>query len=250
MSLLRSGAWGHIGDMNFQLLPYFSLVRLTGADTINLLERLVTCRVDTLVTGDQTPGALLTPQGKVIADFLLTRTAEGCDLVVHTEAAEDLAKRLKMFRLRAAVAIEILELPAAQIDQAARIEAGLAAFGQDFTSTEVFPTDINLDVNGGIDYKKGCFVGQEVVSRMKRRGKVRKRTLVVTGSGLSVGANVSAGDKRLGEITSTAEKVALARLRTDHLMTAMDDGVPITVDGEPVEMSIPSWLAAEVETTA
>lgn len=242
-------AWGHIGDMNFQLLPYFSLIRLTGTDTIGLLERLVTCRVDTLVAGDQTPGALLTPQGKVIADFLLTRTAEGCDLQVHSEAAADLAKRLKMFRLRAAVAIDALEFPETQIDEVARIKAGLAVFCRDFKSADIFPTDINLDVNGGIDYKKGCFVGQEVVSRMKRRGKIRKRTLVITGTGLSIGANLNAGDKRLGEITSATGNVALARLRTDHLMTAKEAGLPLTVDGDPVEISIPSWLPAEVEAT-
>ena len=91
--------------MNNMSLPYTIRLRLEGPDTINLLERIVTCRVDDLTVDENRPGALLTPQGKIIADFHLTRTETGCDLLVHADAAADLEKRLKMFRLRADVQI-------------------------------------------------------------------------------------------------------------------------------------------------
>lgn len=235
--------------MTTHLLGYDKVLRLEGDDTIALLERLVTCRVDTLTPGDTTPGALLTPQGKVLADFDLTRTETGCNLRVSSLAADDLAKRLKLFRLRAAVDISVIDAPATPIDHTARIAAGLPAFGEDFEANSVFPTDINLDRRGGVDYKKGCFVGQEVVSRMKRRGKIRKRTLLINGQGLSKGADVRAGTTLLGEITSTAGGLALARLRTDNAHKALEAGTEISVDGTPITLELPDWVSLDLETT-
>ena len=79
-----------------------------------------------------------------------------------------------------------------------------------------FPSDVNMDVMNGIDYKKGCFVGQEVASRMKRRGKIRKRTVLVKGDDLSQGDQVMVGDVPAGTITSSAGPLALALLRIDR----------------------------------
>lgn len=228
-------------------LPYTACLKLIGPDTVTLLERLVTCRVDDMSTGDQRPGALLTPQGKIIADFHLTRTQDGCDLQVHDDAVADLEKRLKMFRLRADVKIERTALPTSPHDELARIKSGLAVFGTDFMAADVFPTDINLDIRGGIDYKKGCFVGQEVVSRMKRRGKIRKRTIAITGKDLTKGNAITAGTKRLGQVTSAAQDHALAILRIDHLATALADGTPLTCEGATISPTLPDWLRTEME---
>lgn len=235
---------------NLAALPYSACLQLTGPDTIQLLERLVTCRVDTMSLSEQVPGALLTPQGKVIADFLLTRTDEGCDLLTSAQAVADLEKRLKMFRLRADVQIAHIDLPDVLFDHAARIEAGQPAFGHDFTASDVFPTDINLDVLGGIDYKKGCFVGQEVVSRMKRRGKIRKRTVRLSGQSLAAGQDVRAGEILLGQITSAADDNALAIVRIDQLNKALKAGTPIEADRKPVKPALPDWLTDEMEALA
>lgn len=227
--------------------PYASVLTLSGPDTITLLERLVTCRVDNLTAGENLPGALLTPQGKIIADFHLTRTNDGCTLQVHADAAADLEKRLKMFRLRSDVKISSEAISPPSLDDQARIESGLSVYGADFAGSDVFPTDINLDVRGGVDYKKGCFVGQEVVSRMMRRGKIRKRTLILRGEGLTKGDPVLAGERRLGFITSATDISALAILRIDHLSQALIDKAELSSNGAPLEPALPDWVKAEME---
>jgi len=236
--------------MKSSLLPYTTRITLDGPDTVALLERLVTCRVEGLAAGAQTPGALLTPQGKVLADFLLTRTEAGATLDVSPQIAADLEKRLKMFRLRAEVDIIRKDEPETAIDHMARITALHPAFGHDFETASVFPTDINLDIAGGIDYKKGCFVGQEVVSRMARRGKIRKRTVRLEGQGLEAGQDVHAYGKRLGTITSASDTNALAVLRIDHLRAAVDAGTVITSKDQPVVVHCPDWLNSEMEALA
>ena len=229
-------------------LPYTHMLRLTGPDTIILLERLVTCRVDDMAIGDHRPGALLTPQGKIIADFYVTRTGHGCDLRTHYEIAPSLEKRLKLFRLRADVEITSTALETVtKTDHTARVDAGLPIYGEDFTTADVFPTDINLDIRGGIDYKKGCFVGQEVVSRMKRRGKIRKRSITLKGNNLKTGEPVMAEGKRLGFITSATETNALAILRIDYLASALGDQVRLTSAEIPISPALPEWLQIEME---
>lgn len=227
--------------------PYSVKLHLTGPDTVTLLERIVTCRVDDLIKGEQRPGALLTPQGKIIADFWLKRMEDGCVLHVHSDAAPDLAKRLKMFRLRADVAIKLQNGGAPEVDHQSRIDKGLPVFGEDFGGSDVFPTDINLDIRGGIDYKKGCFVGQEVVSRMKRRGKIRKRSVTLLGNRLQKGQSIKAGDKRLGQVTSATDRAALAILRIDYLAEALETGAALTSDDCPVTAQLPDWLISEME---
>lgn len=226
---------------------YTARLTLDGPDTVTLLERLVTCRVDDMQADDARPGALLTPQGKIIADFYLTRTPTGCTLDLHSDIAEALEKRLKMFRLRADVQITRSDLNLPPQDGDARIVANLPMFGEDFGTAEVFPTDVNLDIRGGIDYKKGCFVGQEVVSRMKRRGKIRKRSAVLEGAGLEKGAPIMAGEKRLGFITSASQTHAIAVLRIDHLAAALAAGTSLCSGDTPLTATLPDWLAAEME---
>ncbi len=223
-----------------------ALIRLQGEDTISLLERLVTNDTTDWDAGEARYGALLTPQGKVIADFVAARTNDGVDLNVAESAAADLEKRLKMFRLRADVDINRsgdAELPYGP--DADRMMAIRAVQGLDFGSADVFPADINMDRHGGVALNKGCFVGQEVVSRMHRRGKIRKRTLLVRGEGLEKGASVMAGGP-LGEITSTCEGLGLARVRIDRLVKAEAAGTPIHVNDKAVTLEKPDWLEAEM----
>ncbi|MBD3771255.1 MAG: folate-binding protein YgfZ [Rhodobacterales bacterium] len=257
-----------------------SLIRLTGPDTLALLERTVTHSVADWTVGEVRYGALLTPQGKIITDYIVLKTDDGVLVDVHEEAAEDLMKRLKMFRLRTAVEIGLDEtvaavraaegrdprspglwgrawLPLAEAgdmipDQdwhAHRIAAGVPEWGADYRAADAFPTDINMDVMGGIDYKKGCFVGQEVASRMKRRGKIRKRTLVVHGAGLETGADILASAP-IGTVTSNAGESGLALVRTDRLQKAMAEGAALTCNGAPVQFDLPGWAEAELAALA
>jgi len=261
--------------MSKRALPNRAIIRLSGPDMLALLDRTVTHSVDNWNTGEMRYGALLTPQGKIIADYLAMLSLDNIYLDVHADAADDLEKRLRMFRLRSDVRIERLtddvvtegswadvrsaKLPRRAISpkaeigldmpedewHALRIAAGVPEWGADYRAAEVFPTDVNMDVMGGIDYKKGCFVGQEVASRMKRKGKIRKRTLPVHGAGLEAGADILA-EAPIGQVTSVAGDSGLALIRTDRLVAAETAGIALTCLGQPVTIDRPSWLDLEL----
>lgn len=251
-------------------LPHRAVLSLDGPDTISLLERTVTHNVTGWISGEMRFGGLLTPQGKIIVDYLATRTETGVLIDVHEDAIDDLAKRLKLFRLRADVEIEprgdlfatadpagapdprSADLPKRSISadspestattyHAGRIAAGVPEWGADYRASEVFPTDVNMDVMNGIDYRKGCFVGQEVASRMKRRGTIRRRTIAVSGKSLESGADILA-PAPIGKVTSVAGEDGLASLRIDRLQSATE--AP-SCNGAPVSIASPDWLKAE-----
>ena len=262
--------------MTISRLPDRSILVLDGPDTLALLERLVTNNTHDWATGEARYGALLTPQGKIIADFIAHRTETGALLDVATNAVGDLSKRLQMFRLRSKVDIAVDgKLAAAITEDGApdprsaglpkrgvvaldageeisradwdklRIPAGVAEWGADFTGAEVFPWEINMDRQGGVDLKKGCFVGQEVVSRTHRRGKIRKRTVVIEGENLEAGQEVVAGTP-VGEISSASATHALARLRVDRLAKALEAGETLSVNDKSVQLVKSDWLEAEL----
>jgi folate-binding protein YgfZ len=130
---------------------------------------------------------------------------------------------------------------------AARIAAGLAEQGIDFGAEEVFPADINMDLNGGIDFRKGCFVGQEVVSRMKRRGTARRRTLTASvAPATSAPVPVLAGEFEIGTLTSVSGAAGLARVRIDRMAEAMAKNENITAGGQSIRLGNPPWLGAEL----
>ena len=261
-------------------LDHRAVLVVSGADAGTFLNGLLTISTLDLPEGEMRYGALLTPQGKVIADMILTRTADGFFLECDASVAPSLLKRLRMFKLRAAVAIEersdlgvtafegspdprsplaparrIGPRPAASSDMAAyhtaRIAAGVAEQGVDFGAEEIFPADINMDLNGGIDFRKGCFVGQEVVSRMKRRGTARRRTLKATfAADIPAPSPVLAGGFEIGMLTSVSGGAGLARVRIDRMSEAMAKNEVITAAGQPIRLDGPPWLASELTAMA
>ncbi|MCK5748492.1 MAG: folate-binding protein, partial [Oricola sp.] len=114
----------------------------------------------------------------------------------------------------------------------------------DYGAGDVFSTDVNHDRLSGIDYKKGCFVGQEVSSRMKRKGEARRRTLVADFEGAPPpkGSPVTAGDSTLGEIMSGADGVALAAIRLDRWEKARTEEIPVECGGRELRLRIPAYL--------
>lgn len=253
-----------------------SVIAVTGEDARTFLQRVITRGPDGLSPGAAQFSALLTPQGKVLADFILFDDGAGGMLIdAPASEAEALLKRISLYRLRAKADIAVRDdlavaaargageaelktvalshapdprnpelglravVPAGGPDtdlaayHAARIEAGVPEFGADYSAGSVFSTDVNHDRLGGIDYKKGCFVGQEVASRMHRKGGVRKRTLRLAfdGEAPPAGVEVAAGDAAVGAITSHAGPMALALVRTDRVAKAIDAGNGLTSDG-------------------
>ena len=101
--------------------------------------------------------------------------------------------------------------------QWARISECLAELGPDFAADSQFPHDVGMDMLGGIDFDKGCYVGQEVVSRMKHRGTARRRPVHVSGDGLTAGASVMCGEREAGTLGVVVNGEAVAILRLDRI---------------------------------
>ncbi|MBC8130209.1 MAG: folate-binding protein YgfZ [Rhizobiaceae bacterium] len=274
-------------------MPYARLgdravLHVTGEAAEDFLQNLVTSDLDLLGEGEARPSALLTPQGKILFDFLVSRFPGGLRLDAAESVRGDLAKRLTLYRLRAKVGLEPLDEPVFAIwdergaegavldrrfpeggvtraygvapagiagtDKAAfdalRVRAGVAEGVSDFPASDLFPHDVLLDQNGGVSFKKGCYIGQEVVSRMQHRGTARRRIMLVASEGhLSPAAVISAGGKAIGTVLAAVPSredggrtdEGLGLVRIDRLAKALADGIPIEADGVPLTLSIPPW---------
>jgi tRNA-modifying protein YgfZ len=130
--------------------------------------------------------------------------------------------------------------------EAHRIAQGVPKGGADFTYGDAFVHDINLDVMNGVDFKKGCYVGQEVVARVHFRKSARKRILKIhfDGKAPEPGAPVMAGDTNIGQLGSTAGAEGLATLRIDRLEEARAAGAAITAGDAIVDVTVPPEFIA------
>ncbi|MEH6719020.1 MAG: folate-binding protein [Aurantimonas endophytica] len=251
---------------------------VTGEPAEHFLQTLVTADLDSLAEGEMRPSALLTPQGKILFEFLIGRVPGGFRLDVAKPAVEAFSKRLALYRLRTKVAIEPGNEPVYAVwdeDVAAalrdqrfpdpvwrvygaapegvehcepadferlRIRAGIAESDTDYRGSEVFPHDVLLDQNGGVSFKKGCFVGQEVVSRMQHRGTARRRLMLVEADGhLTPGVNIEAGGRTIGTVLSASGCDGFALIRIDKLADALVADAELTADGVSVTATVPPW---------
>ena len=117
----------------------------------------------------------------------------------------------------------------------------------DWGSDTTYPIEANFDLLHGIDFQKGCFVGQETTSRMKRRGQIKSRMLpiVFDGPAPAAGVEVLAGDLRAGTVTSVGDGRAMALLRLDRAR-----GEGLTVEGRPAIVELPAWFLEATGETA
>jgi folate-binding protein YgfZ len=254
-----------------------ALVRVSGPDRLGFLQGLLTQETETLGPGDLRFGALLTPQGKLLFD-LFVLGGEAVLLDAAADRREALIQRLSLYKLRAAVEFAPADggvwaawtpeagawippwiadprLPtlgaraygdapapetASEADYHAwRLTLGVPDPARDAADGGAFPIEADFDLLNGIDFRKGCFVGQETTSRMKRRGQIKTRTLpiVFDGPPPSPGAEILAGDLRAGEVLSGMAGRAMARIRLDRAA-----GADLSVDGRPVRVEYPGWF--------
>ncbi len=256
-----------------------AVIALGGPDWRSFLQGLITQDVETLAAGELRLGAILTPQGRLLYDLFLAGTEDGALLDVAAQHREAIIARLTMYRLRAKVEIAASDLSVSAVFPAdATLQAGegfyrdprLPALGArayglaaeptadedaydahrlalgvpgpaDWLSDKTYPIEANFDLLNGIDFKKGCFVGQETTSRMKRRGTIKSRMLPITfeGPAPAFGAEVLAGELRAGEVLSGRDGRAMAALRLDRI-----DGAALTVEGRTVAVDWPDWMPA------
>lgn len=128
---------------------------------------------------------------------------------------------------------------------AKRIELGVPEAPLDYTYGEVFPHDINLDQINAVGFEKGCFVGQEVVSRMKHRGTARRRIVLVSSTDElpESGTEITAEKKIVGTLGSVSTHVGLAAVRLDRVNDAMEEGNFIKAGSVQVTLAIPDWVS-------
>jgi folate-binding protein YgfZ len=283
--------------MQAAMLPDCGVVKVAGDDARRFLHGLITTDVSKLAPGQSRFAALLTPQGKIIVDFIVTEAepaeGDGFFLDCPRALAATLVERLNFYRLRAKVTIEDLSqklgvlaawggsgttecglvyadprLPAlglrcilppelaaeaaaelgatlasAEAYEAHRIALGVPRGGMDFSYGDAFPHETDMDQLGGVDFEKGCYIGQEVVSRMQHRGTARTRIVPVMFEDFAAeaGTPVMAGDKQVGTLGSSANGRGLAMLRLDRVEEAMAAGVPLTAGGLLLRPVKPAW---------
>jgi len=135
------------------------------------------------------------------------------------------------------------ELLDASAYEAHRIALGVPRGGLDFVYGDAFPHEVDMDQLNGVDFAKGCYVGQEVVSRVEHRGSARKRVVPVSTVALSPepGMAVMAGDKQIGTMGSGAGPQGLAMLRLDYMSDAQVSGIPLVAGGVIIHPRKPQW---------
>ena len=132
-----------------------------------------------------------------------------------------------------------------------RIALSVPEGGKDYVLGDTFPHEADLDQLNGVSFSKGCFVGQEVVSRMQNRAGVRKRVVPVEGEAtLTPGAEIKVGEAVIGTIGSVAGKLALALVRLDRAAEATAKGQVLTANGVPVTLRKPDWATFDLAPAA
>jgi len=135
------------------------------------------------------------------------------------------------------------ELVDAAAYEAHRIALGVPRGGADFTYGDAFPHETDMDQLGGVDFDKGCYVGQEVVSRMEHRGTARTRIVAARygDAAPETGVAVTAGDRQIGTFGSARDGRGIALVRIDRVADARSAGVAIAAGGVPIEIEVPAW---------
>lgn len=283
--------------MQAALLPERGVVKVAGADARHFLNGLATTDIGKVAPGAPRFGALLTPQGKIIVDFIvveaLPEDGSGFFLDCPKALVQPLVEKLTFYRLRAKVTVDDLsdrlgvmaywggaglseyglcyadprlaalgmriivppelaaetaaDLGAALVEpevyHAHRIALGVPRGGQDFTYNDAFPHEADMDQLAGVDFDKGCYVGQEVVSRVEHRSTARSRVVPVVydGGAPMEGATVMVGDKQIGVMGSSANGHGLALLRLDRVGDALQSATPMIAAGVPITLAKPDW---------
>lgn len=232
-----------------------AIFRITGPEAEHFLQGLITSDIAGLERGPVYT-ALLTPQGKYIADFFLLRQGDAILLDVKQDLADMLLARLNMYKLRADVQIEPTDLklrrgtgpaPEGAFPDPRHAAMGWRLYGSEAgddgtdwealrvahcipeTGVELTPDtfilEAGLDRLGGVDFRKGCYVGQEVTARMRHKTELRKGLTIVEIAGEApVGTPILAGEKEAGTLYTQAGGRAIAHLRFDRARGPMQAG--------------------------
>jgi folate-binding protein YgfZ len=265
------------------LLDDRSVIALAGADARSLLQGLVTNDMEQLSPASALYAALLTPQGKILFDFLMVEGDGAVLLDCPQSRAEMLVRRLTIYRLRAKVEIELrpqLKVLAAwqgetlpgisfadprlpqlgirSVVAAAEVPAGAGPAGpyhshrrglgvpegEDFGSDAIFALDGDLEQLHAVSFTKGCYVGQELTARMKHRGTARKRLLAV-----SAPADLPPAGTAVTAGEKSIGEITSVNGHEGFALIRLDrleeaSGAPLSAGGVELRLAKPAWLFA------
>ena len=256
--------------------PDRRVFEITGKDRVQFLQGLVSNDVERLRDG-MVYAALLSPQGKYLADFFLVPQGDAILLDVHESLAEGLGRRLSMYRLRADVQITVAALhvsrglgpapaaafadprhaalgwrlysgtaggPQGRIDwDAIRVDHCIPETGIELVPDNSYLLESGFERLNGIDFRKGCYVGQEVSARMKHKTELRKGLVTVAVEGSApVGTEILSDGKPAGRLFTQANARGIAYLRFDRTDGTLRAG-DATVTLLPASAAIPiNWF--------
>ena len=282
--------------MKAALLPDRGVIKVAGDDARKFLNGLVSNDMAKVAPGNARFAALLTPQGKIIVDFIIAEAEPddggGFFLDCPRALAPALRDKLTFYKLRAKVTADDLSaalgvmvvwdgtalsefglsyadprLPAlgsrtilppdlvaeaatdlgaalagAEAYDAHRVALGVPRGGEDFIYGDAFPHEADMDQLAGVDFQKGCYVGQEVVSRVEHRGSARSRIVPIAYEfAPQTGLPVMAGEKEVGTLMSATKGHGLAMVRLDRVADALATGTPLLCGNLPVRLVKPAW---------
>ncbi|MEO9169274.1 MAG: folate-binding protein [Aestuariivirga sp.] len=248
--------------MSTEHLSNRTVIELRGDGILPFLHNILTCSIENLNQGELAYGALLSPQGKILHDVFIHNVDGAIFLDCDQSQRDAFFSKLKLYRLRAKfeiIARDDLHVEVGGTGATDPRHAGLGsrmivdgvgvgnaphyemrrfALGivdsQEIGSGKLFPHEANLDFLNAVDFKKGCYIGQEVVSRMQHRATVRSRIMPVTFEHDQPADEIRNGDILLGEILGRNGKEALALVRLDRVA---EHGLPAGVT-----MQKPEWM--------
>ena len=260
-----------------QLLPDRAVISISGDGALAWLDNLITCDVGELAVGQAAYGALLTPQGKILFDMFVCHDTDRILIDCALDHRPALLQKLMLYRLRAKLVIVAVDTLAIGVSAANpsrplsfedprlakmgwryfvkvgelqpgedyhkfRIQNGLPDSIRDLGIEKHFPHEANFDQFGAVAFNKGCYVGQEVVSRMQHRGTARSRMLPVRYDGVAA-THLTSGGKPVGEVLSSVDGLGLALIRIDRLAELSGD---LMAGTSKVHVERPDWITYDI----
>lgn len=222
----------------------YKLITVGGTEAIDFLQGQLTQDVGLLGHTASIPAAWCNPKGRVFVIIRLLAMAGTIGLVVPAGMTDKIVQRLKMYRLRSKVDIDIAGddwQPSGDVfeaDPRVLIRAGIPTITEQ--NSELYtPHMLNLDKLGAISFTKGCYTGQEVVARTENLGKSKRRMMryQADADAIAVGDKLSDGERNVGEVVNVCGQDLLAVTPVAmHDQVLSMDGVSVTPVGLPYEL--------------
>ena len=259
-----------------------SILEVEGSESEKFLQGIITCNVEK-IKNKSSYGSILTPQGKLLYDFIISRKDKKFLIDISKPNIDNFMKLLKIYKLRSNIILTKREDLSVFVDiddkntdmenidprlatigsrkildsnydhfsnnkilyEKKLIKLGIAEVGDEIKPGEIFPIEANLDYLNGIDFQKGCFIGQEVSSRMYRKGKAKKRIVSFTSNdSFTNNDELVYNEKTIGTVIKKIEDYGIALIKIDKIINPERETITITSkDGiKSIDINLPTFF--------